>query len=132
MKYLKIITIVIAAVILLVALAGVYKFNYLQDDIFIETGSGEVIQLNEYESVMDDSIVQELKDFEELQPEVPTLCTMEYAPVCGQIDTGIRCITVPCPSFETKTFSNGCMAAIAKATVLYKGECELTTEEVYN
>jgi hypothetical protein len=37
-------------------------------------------------------------------------CTMDYRPVCATRDTGIRCITTPCPSSEQKTFSNGCSA----------------------
>ena len=40
----------------------------------------------------------------------PTACTMEYAPVCATRDTGIRCITTPCPSSEQKTFSTACTA----------------------
>jgi len=52
------------------------------------------------------------------------ICTMEYSPVCGEIDTGIRCIQAPCPSFEQKTFSNNCMAKSAGAKVLYQGECK--------
>lgn len=38
------------------------------------------------------------------------MCTMDYNPVCATRDTGIRCITTPCPSSERKTFSNGCSA----------------------
>ena len=40
----------------------------------------------------------------------PEACTMDYRPVCATRDTGVRCITAPCPSTETKTFSNGCTA----------------------
>lgn len=40
----------------------------------------------------------------------PEICTEEWRPVCGLRDTGIRCVTEPCDSWETKTFSNACTA----------------------
>ena len=40
----------------------------------------------------------------------PTMCTMDYRPVCATRDTGVRCITTPCPSTELKTYSNACGA----------------------
>lgn len=40
----------------------------------------------------------------------PQVCTMEYRPVCATRDTGIRCVTAPCPSTEQKTYSNACTA----------------------
>ncbi len=51
-------------------------------------------------------------------------CTMEYAPVCGQIP--VQCITAPCPSV-TQTFGNMCMANAAWATGLIQGECTTDT-----
>lgn len=39
-----------------------------------------------------------------------TMCTREYRPVCGEVDTGIRCIKEPCPSTEKKTYPNACEA----------------------
>lgn len=51
------------------------------------------------------------------------ICTMEYMPVCGEIDTGIRCITEPCPSTEMRTFGNRCQLDAAHATYHYNGEC---------
>ena len=38
------------------------------------------------------------------------LCTLEYDPVCASVDTGLRCVTAPCPSSEWKTYSNACAA----------------------
>jgi hypothetical protein len=38
------------------------------------------------------------------------VCTRDYRPVCATRDTGIRCITAPCPSSEQRTYSNGCEA----------------------
>ena len=40
----------------------------------------------------------------------PEICTQQYQPVCAQVDTGIRCIKAPCPSAESRTFPNGCVA----------------------
>jgi hypothetical protein len=54
----------------------------------------------------------------------PDVCTMEYAPVCATRDTGIRCITAPCPSSETKTYSNACSACTdPKVSQYVKGAC---------
>ncbi|MEE9303288.1 MAG: hypothetical protein V3U84_05830 [Thiotrichaceae bacterium] len=38
------------------------------------------------------------------------MCSKEYRPVCATKDTGVRCVTTPCPSTEKITYSNGCMA----------------------
>ncbi|HEY4516599.1 MAG TPA: peptidoglycan-binding domain-containing protein [Candidatus Paceibacterota bacterium] len=58
-------------------------------------------------------------------PTGPTVCTTEYAPVCGK--TG--CAT-SCPLGETceaicppQTFSNRCKLNAARATFLYEGAC---------
>jgi hypothetical protein len=40
----------------------------------------------------------------------PTACTLDYKPVCADVDTGVRCITTPCPSSERKTFGSACRA----------------------
>lgn len=58
-------------------------------------------------------------------------CTLDYTPVCGQIVTGIVCVTEPCPSYTTKTYSNGCMAKADKNMIgiLHEGEC--TSEDEY-
>lgn len=40
----------------------------------------------------------------------PQMCTMDYRPVCASRDTGVRCVTAPCPSTEQKTYSNACSA----------------------
>lgn len=53
----------------------------------------------------------------------PVVCTREYRPVCGKIDSGIRCITAPCPSYEAKTFGNICEMGVADADFLHEGEC---------
>ena len=40
----------------------------------------------------------------------PEMCTQEYRPVCADRDTGVRCVTTPCPSTEQVTYSNACTA----------------------
>ncbi|RYZ88786.1 MAG: hypothetical protein EOO68_26105 [Moraxellaceae bacterium] len=53
------------------------------------------------------------------------MCTREYLPVCATRDTGIRCITAPCPSSEEKTYGNACTAcADAKVSAYRSGACE--------
>lgn len=59
----------------------------------------------------------------------PEVCTQIYQPVCGLIDTGIRCITTPCPSAEYKTLGNACTACSdINVTGYLEGACpdELT------
>jgi hypothetical protein len=54
----------------------------------------------------------------------PQVCTMIYDPVCATRDTGIRCVTTPCPSSELKTMSSGCSACSDAKVISYvKGEC---------
>lgn len=51
-------------------------------------------------------------------------CTKQYAPVCGHVDTGVRCIKAPCPSTEEKTFGNACMACADPKVLAYSpGAC---------
>lgn len=52
----------------------------------------------------------------------PTICTMEYAPVCWSVQ--VQCITSPCNPVR-QTFGNSCMARASNATNVVKGECEL-------
>lgn len=53
------------------------------------------------------------------------MCTREYFPVCATRDTGVRCVTTPCPSSEEKTYSNGCTACSDVKVLEYRlGACE--------
>jgi hypothetical protein len=52
------------------------------------------------------------------------MCTMIYAPVCAEVDTGVRCIKAPCPSSKFVQFSNACAACREKRTLsYYAGPC---------
>lgn len=54
----------------------------------------------------------------------PQACTRQYDPVCATRDTGIRCVTTPCPSTEQKTMGNACSACSDPKTYSWvKGEC---------
>jgi hypothetical protein len=54
----------------------------------------------------------------------PEACTAQYDPVCATRDTGVRCITAPCPSTELKTMGNACSACSDPKVISYvKGEC---------
>lgn len=60
----------------------------------------------------------------------PEACTQIYQPVCGLVDTGIRCITTPCPSAEFKTFGNACTACSDNNVTGYnEGECPASETE---
>ncbi len=52
----------------------------------------------------------------------PEACTKEYRPVCAQKDTGVRCVTTPCPSTEDVTASNACVACADPKTFSYRLE----------
>ena len=55
----------------------------------------------------------------------PQICTHDYKPVCASRDTGIRCVTTPCPTTENITYSNGCAACSDKRVISYQpGSCE--------
>lgn len=49
----------------------------------------------------------------------PQICTMDYRPVCATRDTGVRCITTPCPATEQKTYSNACSACADQKVISY-------------
>ncbi|MRG96494.1 hypothetical protein [Polyangium spumosum] len=53
-------------------------------------------------------------------------CTRDYRPVCGEVDTGVRCIKAPCPGTTApRTFPNACTAcAEAKVTGYWPMSCE--------
>jgi hypothetical protein len=54
----------------------------------------------------------------------PEMCTQQYDPVCATRDTGIRCVTTPCPSSELKTMGNACTACSdPNVSGWVKGEC---------
>ncbi|HFC92635.1 MAG TPA: hypothetical protein ENJ51_07465 [Leucothrix mucor] len=54
----------------------------------------------------------------------PEVCTKEFRPVCSKVDTGVRCVTTPCPSTENKTYSNACTAcAEPKVYGFWKNAC---------
>lgn len=40
----------------------------------------------------------------------PQMCTRQYQPVCAVEDTGVRCVTTPCPSTVKRTYGNACDA----------------------
>ncbi len=57
------------------------------------------------------------------EPRSP-ICTKEYRPVCATRDTGVRCVTTPCPSTELVTKGNACTAcADEKVSSYVPGKC---------
>lgn len=56
------------------------------------------------------------------------MCTMQYDPVCAQVDNSIRCIRAPCPSTDNVTYSNSCEACKNENVYGYtKGACAYPT-----
>lgn len=53
----------------------------------------------------------------------PVACDQRYNPVCAAFDTGIQCVTTPCPTEVYKTYGNRCHAEADKSAVLFDGEC---------
>ena len=57
------------------------------------------------------------------EPRSPA-CTKDYRPVCASFDTGVRCVTTPCPATTEKTYANACMACADEKVVGYvDGAC---------
>ena len=55
----------------------------------------------------------------------PRSCPGTHAPVCGQRDTGIRCVTTPCDSSEPRDYRNACHACRDVKVLYYvEGPCE--------
>tara|TARA_R110002167_G_scaffold226279_1_gene431435 strand:- start:86 stop:424 length:339 start_codon:yes stop_codon:yes gene_type:complete len=62
--------------------------------------------------------------FTQCESPRPEMCTREYRPVCGHVDTGIRCVTTPCPSERHNTFGNACSACADETVIGYElGDC---------
>jgi hypothetical protein len=54
----------------------------------------------------------------------PKVCTYEYRPVCAKVDTGKRCISVPCDSSFEDTRGNACAACSDPKVMGYReGAC---------
>jgi len=62
----------------------------------------------------------EKSEFTQCPEQRPKICTREYIPVCATRDTGVRCVTTPCPSSEQKTYGNGCSACADEMVLGYK------------
>lgn len=56
----------------------------------------------------------------------PEICYEVFSPVCAVRDTGVRCITTPCPSTEQATYGNDCQACSDKRVLGFQpgGECQ--------
>ena len=54
----------------------------------------------------------------------PAACTQQYDPVCGAVDTGLRCVTTPCDSTRWDTFGNACSACATPGVIGWRaGTC---------
>lgn len=86
-----------------------------------------VLELSEKSSDISTDYIDVVKDdglegFRYLYVE-PLVCTAQYDPVCAAKQTGIVCVTTPCPTEEYATYSNACEASVAGSRYLFQGEC---------
>lgn len=58
-------------------------------------------------------------EFTQCPEQRANMCTRQYLPVCATRDSGVRCVTTPCPSREQKTYGNGCEACADKKVLGY-------------
>jgi hypothetical protein len=77
----------------------------------------------------------ETLDWEEAEDELPQgfvscpeqrpeACIQIFQPVCALVDTGVRCVTSPCPTEEWQTRGNSCTACSDAQVIGYiEGEC---------
>lgn len=55
----------------------------------------------------------------------PEMCTQEYRPVCGHIDTQLACASPPCSLVKHRSYSNPCQACSDPSVMAYElGSCE--------
>ena len=63
-------------------------------------------------------------EYKECKESRPQMCTRQYSPVCAKRDTGVRCVTTPCPSSELVTKPNACVACSDEKVFSYTvGAC---------
>ena len=80
------------------------------------------IYIDQNEMITDEEISYRVKNFKVLDEPQPTICTLEYTPICAKVV--VECIMAPCEAIE-QTFSNNChLNANKRATFLHMGECE--------
>jgi len=65
----------------------------------------------------------------------PQACTVtaDEQRVCGFIDTGVRCVQAPCPTWETFTYASGCSACTDTRVVGFsEGVCAQDADKPVN
>lgn len=65
------------------------------------------------------------RQFTDCKSPRPEICYEVFRPVCAVRDTGVRCVTEPCPSTENTTYANDCKACSDQSVVRFQsGSCE--------
>ncbi|MEH6556715.1 MAG: hypothetical protein V7459_03820 [Oceanicoccus sp.] len=81
------------------------------------------VSLNTSEPEASDAVAIEAIECTEPRSQV---CTREYMPVCAAKDTGIQCVTTPCPAIKKVTYATACTACADPMVRYYtEGQCEL-------
>lgn len=82
------------------------------------------MQLGASERPVVDNQIDVREAFVQCNTPRPEICYEIYQPVCAIRDTGVRCVTTPCPSTEKVTYANDCKAC-AEANVhgFQRGDC---------
>lgn len=65
------------------------------------------------------------EQFTDCKSPRPAICYEVFRPVCAERDTGVRCVTEPCPSTENMTYANDCKACADQSVLRFQaGSCE--------
>lgn len=75
------------------------------------------VQLGATEKEVKAEMPDTIENFVQCSMPRPEICYEIYQPVCATRDSGLRCITTPCPSTETATYSNDCKACADPAVM---------------
>ena len=104
---------------------GAFQFSYDYKSghryKVVVNSSGQSCVVNNGEGIFANS---NISDVEVVCDDGPVFCTKQYDPVCAVVTQQIQCVRAPCnPIVTYQTFGNACTANVAKAEILFSGEC---------
>jgi len=101
--------------------------TFQKGDIWSIYASSDLYTTSITANTKHDSVESAVNSLDDVLIENVVFCPLNYDPVCGRKDTGIRCITTPCDSTEDITYGNSCQLGADNAEFLYEGECRVET-----